>query len=100
MPARTANALLGLCALIGLLGIGNSCLRAGPLELDLDSLRPGVAAQYRSHADGSSTLARIEARPAFYLGFSSPHPRLPTGTFEVTWTGVLLLKDPAPIRLH
>lgn len=98
MPARTANALLGLCGFIGLLGFGDRCLQAGPLELDLDELRPGVAAQYRSLVDEACTLTRLEAKPSFYLGFSSPHPRLPAGPFEVTWTGVLLLKDPAPIR--
>src|SRR5439155_22888892 len=48
--------------------------------------------------DRACTLSRVESRPAFYLSFSSPHPRLPAGPFEVTWTGVLLLKDPPPIR--
>src|SRR5262249_23832448 len=34
---------------------------------------------------------------AFRLGDSSPHPRIPPGPFEVVWTGVLYVKDSAPL---
>ena len=42
-------------------------------------------------------LTRIDAKPAFYLGQSSPHPRIPAGPFEVVWTGLLAIKDPGPL---
>src|SRR5205823_5147488 len=29
---------------------------------------------------------------------SGPHPRIPPGPFEVTWTGVLSIRDRGPIR--
>jgi cytochrome c551/c552/glucose/arabinose dehydrogenase len=45
-------------------------------------------------------LDRIDAKPAFFLGLSSPHPRLPGGPFEVVWTGLVQLKDRSPIRFH
>jgi cbb3-type cytochrome oxidase cytochrome c subunit/glucose/arabinose dehydrogenase len=69
----------------------------GPVDVELDDLRPGLAAVYRSSADKNAVLARVDAKPAFTLGHSSPHPRLPPAPFEVTWTGVLVLKDKSPI---
>src|SRR5262245_26794510 len=71
---------------------------AGPLDVASDDLRPGLAAHYRSLAEGEARLARIDAKPAFSLGYSNPHPRIPPGPFEVVWTGVLELKDAGPIR--
>ncbi len=68
-----------------------------PLEVEPDALRPGLVAHYRTLADRESSLTRIDAKPAFHLGHSSPHPRIPAGPFEVTWTGVLDLKDGGPI---
>jgi cbb3-type cytochrome oxidase cytochrome c subunit len=65
---------------------------AGPLEVEPEDLRPGLLASYRSLADPGATLLRVEPKPAFYLGNSSPHPRLPPGPFEVAWTGVLRMK--------
>jgi glucose/arabinose dehydrogenase len=82
--------LLYLAAPLSLLG-------AGPIEAEPEELRPGLLAQYRSLRDPEATLYRIEAKPAFWLGHSSPHPRLPPGRFEVVWTGVLNLSDPAPL---
>jgi cbb3-type cytochrome oxidase cytochrome c subunit/glucose/arabinose dehydrogenase len=70
---------------------------SGPLDVELDDLRPGLLAVYRSSADKKAVLARVDAKPAFNLGHSSPHPRLPPAPFEVTWTGVLVLKDKSPI---
>jgi glucose/arabinose dehydrogenase/cytochrome c551/c552 len=70
---------------------------AGPLDAEFDDLRPGLVAVYRSSADKNAVLTRVDAKPAFTLGHSSPHPRLPPGPFEVTWTGVLVLRDKSPI---
>src|SRR5438067_1882650 len=99
MQVRKTNALCRSNAFaLMLVALSKLPLCAGPLDVEVDDLRPGLAAQYRSLVDRDCSLSRIEAKPAFYLGFSSPHPRLPPGPFEVTWTGVLFLKDPAPIR--
>lgn len=72
--------------------------KAGPLDVELDSLRPGLAAEYRSLLDKEAVLTRIDAKPAFTLGHSSPHPRIPPGSFEVTWNGVLFFKETPPVR--
>jgi glucose/arabinose dehydrogenase/cytochrome c551/c552 len=69
----------------------------GPLEVEPEDLQPGLVALYRSLDDPDAKLARTEAKPAFSLGHSSPHPRIPSGPFEVVWNGVLLVKDPGPI---
>jgi glucose/arabinose dehydrogenase/mono/diheme cytochrome c family protein len=74
--------------------------RAKPPEqapVEPDDLRPGLVARYRSLADPGATLDRLDAKPAFRLGHSSPHPRLPPGPFAVDWSGVLYVKDPGPI---
>src|SRR5262249_35828424 len=66
-------------------------------EVEPEDLPPGLVAHYQSLTDKSATLHRIDAKPAFHLGLSSPHPRIPPGPFTVAWTGTLHLKDPAPI---
>jgi mono/diheme cytochrome c family protein len=71
--------------------------RADAEDGEADQHRPGLIAEYRSLADRTATLARIDAKPAFYLGRSGPHPRLPAGPFEVVWTGLLLVKDAGPL---
>src|SRR5437899_5033212 len=71
---------------------------ASSLDVDFDALRPGLIATYRSLVEGDAGLTRIDAKPAFSLGRSNPHPRIPPGPFEVVWTGVLYVKDPGPIR--
>ena len=58
---------------------------AAPLDLDPEELQPGLVAEYRSLVDSKATVLRVEPKPAFTLGRSSPHPRLPPGPFEVTW---------------
>ncbi|MBI3857897.1 MAG: hypothetical protein HY293_19640 [Planctomycetes bacterium] len=58
-----------------------------------DELKPGLVAVYRSLVDSEATLTRIDAKPAFSLGESSPHPRIPPGPFEVVWTGFILIQD-------
>ena len=70
---------------------------AGRLELEAGELRSGLVAEYRSLADAKAIVTRIEPKPAFTLGRSSPHPRIPAGPFEVTWSGVLTIRDPGPI---
>jgi hypothetical protein len=49
------------------------------VEVEPESLKPGLIAEYRSLAEASNKLTRNEAKPAFFLGHSSPDPRLPTG---------------------
>jgi cytochrome c551/c552 len=66
---------------------------AGPIELEPGDLRPGLVARYRSCVDQTATLARVEAKPAFALGRSSPHPRIPPGPFEVAYTGVIHIQE-------
>ena len=70
---------------------------AAPLDLEPGDLKPGLVAEYRCVAEPKATVARIEPKPAFTLGRSSPHPRLPPGPFEVTYTGVLQIKETGPI---
>jgi cytochrome c551/c552 len=91
-------------ALLLLLSTGSQPVCAGQgarvaalRRVDPDDLRPGLVATYRSLADRSAALTRLERKPAFYLGHSSPDPRLPPGPFEVTWTGMLFVKDAGPI---
>jgi cytochrome c551/c552 len=52
-------------------------------------LRAGLIASYRSLAEGGGTLHRIDPKPAFALGVSSPHPRLAPGPFAASWRGIL-----------
>ncbi|MBI3464006.1 MAG: hypothetical protein HY000_13250, partial [Planctomycetes bacterium] len=69
-------------------------------ELEEDELAPGLVAIYRSldkdHA--APQVARIDPKPAFTWGDSSPHPRIPPGPFEVVWTGVISLYERGEIR--
>ncbi|MBX9581231.1 MAG: hypothetical protein K2X87_13060, partial [Gemmataceae bacterium] len=70
--------------------------RPDPPDLEPGELAPGLVAEYRSAADPGATVTRVE-KPAFYLGRSSPHPRLPPGPFEASWSGVVSLRDPGPV---
>jgi mono/diheme cytochrome c family protein len=72
-------------------------LAAGPLDVEPENLKPGLVGEYRSIAEPKAVAHRLDAKPAFTLGRSSPHPRIPVGPFEVTWTGVLSIRDPGPI---
>src|SRR5262249_42166175 len=71
-----------------------------PLDIEPEDVRPGLLAAYRSLVDRDTSFSRPEPKPAFYLGNSSPHPRLPPGPFEVTWSGLLLIKENAPLSFH
>lgn len=66
---------------------------AAPLELEPGDLKPGLVAEYRSVAEPKARVGRIEPKPAFALGRSSPHPRIPPGPFEVTYTGAIHIKE-------
>ena len=60
-------------------------------------MKPGLTAVYRPLVAGGRALHRVDSKPAFTLGSSSPHPRIPPGPFEVVWGGVLQVQDPGPI---
>jgi hypothetical protein len=83
------GAVLTLCAL--------AAPGAAPIELEPGDLKPGLVAVYQSVAEPRAKVGRIEPKPAFALGRSSPHPRIPPGPFEVTYTGVLQIKESGPI---
>jgi len=85
-----------------LVGVGGTPLhgepeKSRPLEVEPEDLRPGLVAHYRSLTDKEASLYRIDAKPAFRLDHSSPHPRIPPGPFEVVWIGMVNLVDPAPL---
>jgi len=67
------------------------------LTQSADDLKPGLLAAYRSLEHDGGSLERIDPKPAFTLGHSSPHPRLAPGRFEVVWSGLLLLQEPDTI---
>src|SRR4051812_48766300 len=67
------------------------------LELEPEALKPGLVAEYHSPGEASAALRRNEAKPAFHLGHSSPHPRLPSGPFEVSWNGLIQLREDGPL---
>lgn len=73
---------------------------AGPLDLEPEGVRPGIVASYRSLVDQDAKLQLIEPKPAFYLGRSSPHPRIPAGPFEVEWSGIIHLQEQSPLSFH
>ena len=68
-----------------------------PVDLEPGDTSPGLVATYQSLVEKDATVTRIDAKPAFYLGRSSPHPRIPHGPFEVTWSGLISLKEPGAI---
>jgi mono/diheme cytochrome c family protein len=92
-PSCLPRLLVCLCGLFAL----PAASAAAPADLEPEDLRPGLAAVYRSLADRDPVLHRIDVKPAFHLGDSSPHPRIPPGPFEVVWTGVLAVKETGPI---
>lgn len=67
---------------------------------ETEPTRPGLVAEYRTLGAGNNTrpLLRIDAKPAFNWGDSSPHPRIPPGPFRVDWTGQIELKESEVIR--
>jgi cytochrome c2/glucose/arabinose dehydrogenase len=79
-----------------LLGLGGQEGRPEPLRVAADDLRPGLAAMYRGW-DGS-VVHRIDPKPAFAPGDSSPHPRIPPGPFEATWEGVFSQPEQDTLR--
>lgn len=67
-------------------------LAQDPVRVSGDDVRPGLVAVYRSLVDPEATVTRIDAKPAL-AGPGSPHPRIPPGSFEVVWTGLILIQD-------
>lgn len=65
-----------------------------------EELRPGLVARYQSLAVPNARLGRLDAKPALAIGHASPHPRLPPGSFQVTWSGWLQVAEPGPIRFE
>jgi mono/diheme cytochrome c family protein len=80
--------------------VGRQARNAAPV--DDEDVKPalGLLAEYRSLTAGAATarLVRIDAKPAFTWGRSSPHPRLRPGPFEVRWTGVIAWRETGPVR--
>jgi mono/diheme cytochrome c family protein len=72
----------------------------GAVEAESDELADGLIASYRSLVDPAATLARIDAKPAFALGHSSPNPRIPPGPFEASWTGLLHFREAGPVTFE
>src|SRR5947207_6223807 len=66
------------------------------LKVSGDDLKSGLAAVYRGA--GGTTLHRIDPKPAFAMGDSSPHPRLAPGPFEVVWDGAFVQPENDSIR--
>lgn len=64
-------------------------------------LSPGLIAEYRSLRpdDDQAALTRIDPKPAYSWGTSSPHPRLP-GEFRVVWTGAITLRQRGPVKFR
>lgn len=71
--------------------------KTGSIDLEEVTVQPGLVAHYRSLGDFKTDFTRIEAKPAFYLGHSSPDPRIPPGRFEVVWTGLVDLMGSTPV---
>jgi mono/diheme cytochrome c family protein len=84
-------------AILACLLVSSAGQPPGRLDIEPGDLNAGLVAEYRSVAEKDATVTRIDAKPAFYLGRSSPHPRIPPGPFEVTWSGVLSIKEFGPI---
>jgi mono/diheme cytochrome c family protein/glucose/arabinose dehydrogenase len=72
----------------------------GPLDVDPEEVRAGLIAVYRPLGVETPPLYQIDPKPAFALGRSSPHPRVPDGPFEVAWTGILQVNDPGPLTFR
>ena len=73
---------------------------AGPVDAEPEDIRAGLVAVYTSLEDRNVTLTRVDNQPALAWGHGSPHPRLPQGPLEVTWSGLLLVKDAAPLTFE
>lgn len=93
---RRIAGLLGVVFFLSGLG-ATPDVPKGPLDLEPEQVQPGLLAVYRSAVDREAELHRVEPKPAFFAGHSSPHPRLPAGPFEVAWAGILRVQETAAI---
>jgi glucose/arabinose dehydrogenase/mono/diheme cytochrome c family protein len=85
--------MMSLLVLLGTALLAQADGAQEPLRASGEDLRPGLVATYRSLEQGGGDLVRIDPRPAFVLGHSSPHPRIAPGRFSVRWEGVIVLQD-------
>ncbi|MCE9534354.1 MAG: hypothetical protein K8T89_25010 [Planctomycetes bacterium] len=72
--------------------------KTGSIDDEVETVVPGLVASYRSMSDAKAAFTRVEAKPSFFLGRSSPDPRIPPGPFEVVWTGVVDVAGSAPLQ--
>lgn len=72
-------------------------LSRGQADEPAAALLPGLSASYRSLSDPAAEFWRIDLKPAFFLGRSSPDSRLPAGPFEVVWNGHIDLAGSTPV---
>src|ERR1700760_1317033 len=94
-----ASAILTACAASSL-SVASAAIPPGRVDVDPDSLRPGIPAVYRSSGPVGSTVHVVNPKLSFPIGDSSPHPRIPPGPFEVAWSGLLKVQDEGPITFH
>ena len=85
-----------LTVVLALLGFSQE-KGGSPLQVSGEDLRPGLVGAYRSLSEGGGSMTRVDVKPAFTLGHSSPHPRIAPGPFEVTWSGVFVMLDGEPV---
>ena len=71
----TAAMLVAICLMFGPPAL--TARSQGPLDVEPEGLQPGLIAVYRPLVAGGRALHRVEPKPAFTLGRSSPHPRIP-----------------------
>jgi glucose/arabinose dehydrogenase/cytochrome c551/c552 len=91
---------MALVAVLGSVTLAKAASKGEVLDEEEADLSPGLLAVYRSLAADSraAPLVRIDPKPAFTWGRSSPHPRIAPGPFEVRWTGVISWKERKPVR--
>lgn len=80
---------------LAVIGIGhaNDCHS----QDDDEEFRPGLIAEYRA---GDRKMVRVDADVAFAWDDATPDSRLPSGSFEATWRGFVLIRLEAKHRLH
>ncbi|MCX7422086.1 MAG: c-type cytochrome [Planctomycetia bacterium] len=62
-----------------------------------EEFRPGLIAEYRT---GDRRVERVDADITFVWDDATPDARLPGGTFEAAWRGLVLIRLEAKHRLH
>ena len=78
-------------------GISNANVCWSQNEDKGEEFRPGLIAEYRV---GERQVVRLDADVAFTWDAATADSRLPTGSFEATWRGFVLIRLEAKHRLH